>query len=92
MHDNIGGGGFGIVFSDHISRNVCKKLPYFKVHCKKLGRMGEMNRLAIKRLKSECFYFAVFSYIIFQCCCDRTLTIYLNQEVFKLPQGNLAKT
>ena len=54
MDDSIGGGAFGIVFSAHISRDVCRKLPYFKVHRKKLGRKGEMNRVAVKRLKGEC--------------------------------------
>ena len=54
MDNSIGGGAFGIVFSAHISRDVCKKLQYFKVHCKKLGKMGEMNRVAVKRLKGKC--------------------------------------
>ena len=54
MDDSIGGGAFGIVFSAYISRDVCKKLPYFKVQRKKLGRKGEMNRVAVKRLKGKC--------------------------------------
>ena len=54
MDDGIGGGAFGIVFSAHISRDVCKKLPYFKEHRRKLGRTREMNRVAVKRLKGEC--------------------------------------
>ena len=53
MDDSIGGGAFGIVFSAYISRDVCKRLPYFKVHRKKLGRKGEFNRVAVKRLKGE---------------------------------------
>ena len=51
MDDNIGSGAFGTVFCGHISRDVCKKLPYFKLNSKKLGRKGEMNRVAVKRLK-----------------------------------------
>ena len=51
MDDNIGIGAFGTVFCGHISRDVFKKLPYFKLHSKKLGRKGEMNRVAVKRLK-----------------------------------------
>ena len=54
MDNSIGGGAFGIVFSAYISRDVCKKLPYFKVRRKKLGRKGEMNRVAVKRLKGKC--------------------------------------
>ena len=54
MDGSIGGGAFGIVFSAYISRDVCKKLPYFKEHRKKLGRKGEMNKVAVKRLKGEC--------------------------------------
>ena len=53
MDGSIGGGAFGIVFSAYISRDVCKRLPYFKEHRKKLGRKGEMNRVAVKRLKGE---------------------------------------
>ena len=51
MDDNIGSGAFGTVFCGHISRDVCKKLPYFKLNSKKLGRKGERNRVAVKRLK-----------------------------------------
>ena len=54
MDDNVGGGAFGIVFSACISRDVCTKLPYFKVHHKKLGKKGEINRVAVKHLKGEC--------------------------------------
>ena len=54
VNDSIGGGAFGIVFSTYIYRDVCKRLPYFKVHRKKLGRKGELNRVAVKRLKGEC--------------------------------------
>ena len=54
MDDTIGSGAFGTVFCGHISRDVCKKLPYFKLHSKKLGRKGEMNRVAVKRLKGGC--------------------------------------
>ena len=53
MDDNIGRGAFGTVFSGHISRDVCKKLPYFKLHRKKLGKKGEINRVAVKRLKGR---------------------------------------
>ena len=53
MDDSIGRGAFGIVFSAYISRDVCKKLPYFTVHREKLGRKGEMNRVAVKRLKGK---------------------------------------
>ena len=55
MDDSIGGGAFGVVFLAYISRDVCKKLPYFKVRRKKLGRKGEMNRVAVKRLKGKCW-------------------------------------
>ena len=51
--NSIGGGAFGVVFSAYISRDVCKKLPYFKVHHKKLGRKGEFHRVAVKRLKGK---------------------------------------
>ena len=54
MDDNIGSGAFGTVFCGHISRDECKKLPYFKLQSKKLGRKGEMNRVAVKRLKGGC--------------------------------------
>ena len=54
MDDNIGGGAFGIVFSACISRDVCIKLPYFKVHIKKLGKKGEVNRVVVKYLKGAC--------------------------------------
>ena len=54
MDDNIGRGAFGTVFSGHISRDVCKKLPYFKLHRKKLGKKGEINRVAVKHLKGGC--------------------------------------
>ena len=54
MDDNIGRGAFGTVFSGHISRDVSKKLPYFKLHRKKLGKKGEINRVAVKRLKGGC--------------------------------------
>ena len=54
IDDNIGSGAFGTVFCGLISRDVCKKLPYFKVHSKKLGRKGEMNRVAVKLLKGGC--------------------------------------
>lgn len=54
MDNSIGGGAFGIVFSAYISRDVCEKLPYFKLHSKKLGRKGEMHKVAVKRLKGEC--------------------------------------
>ena len=57
MDDNIGSGAFGTVFCGHISRDVCKKLPYFKLHCEKLGRKGEINNVAIKRLKGGCSIF-----------------------------------
>ena len=63
MDDNIGSGAFGTVFCGHISRDVCKKLPYFKVHSKKLGRKGEMNRVAVKRLKGLC---SVYDSFLFQ--------------------------
>ena len=53
MDDSIGGGAFGIVFSGYIPRDVCKRLPYFQVHHKKLGRKGELHRVAVKRLKGE---------------------------------------
>ena len=49
--DNIGRGAFGTVFSAHISRDVCKNLPYFNLHREKLGKKGEVNRVAVKRLK-----------------------------------------
>ena len=51
--DNIGVGAFGTVSCGRISRDVCKKLPYFKLHHKKLGRMGETNKVAVKHLKGE---------------------------------------
>ena len=54
MDDSIGGGAFGIVFSGYIPRDVCKRLPYFQVHHKKLGRKGELHRVAVKRLNGEC--------------------------------------
>ena len=54
MDDNIGRGAFGTVFSGHISRDICKKLPYFKLHRKKLGKKGEIYRVAVKRLKGGC--------------------------------------
>ena len=54
MDNSIGGGAFGIVFSAYVSRDVCKRLPYFHVHHKKLGRKGEFHRVAVKRLKGEC--------------------------------------
>ena len=54
MDDNIGRGAFGTVFSGHISRDVCKKLPYFKLHREKLGKKGDINRVAVKRLRGGC--------------------------------------
>ena len=67
MDDNIGSGAFGTVFCGHISRDVCKKLPYFKLNSKKLGRKGEMNRVAVKRLKGRCSIFSfILSVIVFQ--------------------------
>ena len=54
MEDNIGSGAFGTVFSGQISRDVCKKLPYFKMHHNYLGKKGEINRVAVKRLKGGC--------------------------------------
>ena len=54
MDDNIGRGAFGTVFFGHISSDVCKKLPYFKLHRKKRGKKGEINRVAVKRLKGGC--------------------------------------
>ena len=54
MDGSIGGGAFGIVFSAYIPRDVCKRLPYFQVHHEKLGRKGELHRVAVKRLKGEC--------------------------------------
>ena len=66
MDHNIGSGAFGTVFCGHISRHVCKKLPYFKLHSKKLGRKGEMNRVAVKRLKGGCSIFSfIYSFIVF---------------------------
>ena len=54
IDDNIGEGAFGNVFSGYISRDVSTKLPYFKLHRKKLGRKREINRVAVKHLKGEC--------------------------------------
>ena len=54
MDDNIGRGAFGTVFSGQVCRDVCKNLPYFKLHRKKLGKKGEINRVAVKRLKGRC--------------------------------------
>ena len=54
MDDNIGSGAFGTVFCGYISRDTCKKLPYFKRHYKQLGTKGETYRVAIKRLKGGC--------------------------------------
>ena len=90
MDDNIGSGAFGTVFCGHISRDVCKKLPYFKLYSKKLGRKGEMNQVAVKRLKGECsiFYSFISSVIVFQwfCKCSCTLklrkTLAFSQNIF----------
>ena len=54
MDGSIGGEAFGIVFSAYIPRDVCKRLPYFQVHHEKLGRKGELHRVAVKRLKGKC--------------------------------------
>ena len=54
MDHSIGGGTFGTVFSAYIPRDVSKRLPYFQVHHKKLGRKGELHKVAVKRLKGEC--------------------------------------
>lgn len=51
---NIGAGAFGTVFRGHISRDVCKRLPYFKLHRKILGKKGETNKVAVKHLKGGC--------------------------------------
>ena len=57
VDDNIGSGALGAVFCGHISRDVYKKLPYFKMHSKKLERKGELNKVAVKRLKGACSIF-----------------------------------
>ena len=65
MDDSIGGGAFGIVFSAYISRDVCKRLPYFQVHHKKLGRRGEFHRVAVKRVKGECQLILLHSILLY---------------------------
>ena len=65
MDDSIGGGAFGIVFSAYISRDVCKRLPYFQVHHKKLGRRGEFHRVAVKRVNGECQLILLHSILLY---------------------------
>ena len=65
MDDSIGGGAFGIVFSAYISRDICKRLPYFQVHHKKLGRRGEFHRVAVKRVKGECQLILLHSVLLY---------------------------
>ena len=57
--------GFWYFVFGHISRDVYKKLPYFKVHSKKLGRKGEMNKVAVKLLKGGCSIFFFFFFPLF---------------------------
>ena len=54
MEDKIGRGAVGDVFSGHISREVCKRLSYFKLHREKLGKKGNINRVAVKHLRGGC--------------------------------------
>ena len=53
MDVNIGSGAFGTFFCGLISRDTCKNMPYFKLHYEKLGRKGEINRVAVKYLKGK---------------------------------------
>ena len=65
MDDSIGGGAFGIVFSAYISRDICKRLPYFQVHHKKLGGRGEFHRVAVKHVKGECQFILLHSILLY---------------------------
>ena len=65
MDGSIGGGAFGIVFSAYIPRDVCKRLPYFQVHHEKLGRKGELHRVAVKRLKGECCLILLYTTLLY---------------------------
>ena len=65
MDGSIGGGTFGVVFSAYIPRDVCKRLPYFQLHHEKLGRKGELHRVAVKRLKGKCWLILLYTTLLY---------------------------